>query len=121
MKNAIVLDDEPVIRSTFAALLTLEGYRVKTYDNPEKFWKEVSNSSNHYDVAIIDMHLGEGKNCDGREIYRNLEVARPEIRLVLTSGSGPEVLDAREFRILPKPFTDKELRGAIGDLEKTAS
>jgi two-component system torCAD operon response regulator TorR len=78
--HIVIVEDEPVTRSTLASYLESFGYRVSECDTAEKAEKILSQGT--VDLLIADINL-QGK--DGLEITRE-QRARSEIGIILLSG-----------------------------------
>ncbi|HEV2078335.1 MAG TPA: response regulator [Allosphingosinicella sp.] len=109
--NAIVVDDDPAVRSTVVALLEETGLAVvEASDAFEAF--EVICERPHLETAVIDLQM---PGLGGAQLAAVIGDMRPNVAVVIISGqSSPlekEVPDRMVF--LPKPFTGHELAAAI--------
>jgi DNA-binding response OmpR family regulator len=107
---ALLVDDEPNLRTVVRTALEREGFVVQAAPNGWEARKLLR--SNHYDLVILDLALpGPG----GRELLRDLRSRGSTAAvLVLTGERGTdtlvEVLDAGADDFLEKPFGLAELR-----------
>jgi DNA-binding response OmpR family regulator len=114
----LVVDDEHAIRMLCRINLELEGFRVLEAATADQA-REVLDG-NDVDIVLADVHIG---GADGRELLRELRVAKRRRALALLTGSidlGPEDRADVDAVIL-KPFAIDELievvRGLAGVLD----
>ncbi|MDZ4310688.1 MAG: response regulator [Cypionkella sp.] len=113
--HIVIVEDEPVTRSTLASYLGSFGYRVSECDTAEKAEKILAQ--NTADLLIADINL-QGK--DGLEITRELR-ARSEIGIILLSGRTDDVdrivgLELGADDYVCKPFNRRELLARVKNL-----
>jgi two-component system response regulator RegA len=110
--TVLLVDDDPSIRLLCRVNLELEGHRVLEAATLEDALAQVGEA----DVVFLDLHIGELR---GRELVGPVRAARPDVRIVLLTGSaevGPE-LRAEVSVVLGKPFTIESIVAAArGDL-----
>ncbi|MBV8093840.1 MAG: response regulator, partial [Acetobacteraceae bacterium] len=95
--------------------LSEAGCRVLLARHDEQALK-VLHSIGHIDLLISDIMVPG--TIDGVGIAREARRLRPSLCIVLTSGDGEEVArqhrdSAREFEIMPKPFTLAQLLNRV--------
>src|SRR5215207_5499009 len=98
--TVLVVDDDPSIRFLCKVNLELEGHRVLEAEALEDALAQVAEA----DTVLLDLHVG---GLRGRELLDPLRGARPDVRIVLLTGSAeiePE-LRSEVAAVLPKPFT----------------
>lgn len=113
--HIVIVEDEPVTRSTLASYLGSFGYRISECDTAEKAEKILAQ--NTADLLIADINL-QGK--DGLEITRELR-ARSEIGIILLSGRTDDVdrivgLELGADDYVCKPFNRRELLARVKNL-----
>ncbi len=113
--HIVIVEDEPVTRSTLASYLGSFGYRISECDTAEKVEKILAQ--NTADLLIADINL-QGK--DGLEITRELR-ARSEIGIILLSGRTDDVdrivgLELGADDYVCKPFNRRELLARVKNL-----
>jgi CheY-like chemotaxis protein len=117
MPRILVIDDEPLIRSTVVTILTREGFSVEAASDGvagiAMFHK------NPPDVVITDMFM---PNKDGIEIVMELKRSSyPRTKIIAMTGGGQtrmmEVASAAKLlganHILHKPFERESLLAAV--------
>ena len=122
MNPIVVVDDEPAIRSSLAAVLEDEGYPVRCCAHAQEFYDALKEQP--MSLVLLDIWLpGE----DGMAILKNLRNEQPELPVIMMSGhAGIEAavsaikLGARDF--LEKPLhLDVLLDKITGALRATQS
>jgi len=113
--HIVIVEDEPVTRSTLASYLGSFGYQISECDSAEKAEKILAQ--NTADLLIADINL-QGK--DGLEITRELR-ARSEIAIILLSGRTDDVdrivgLELGADDYVCKPFNRRELLARVKNL-----
>lgn len=114
-EHIVIVEDEPVTRTTLASYLDSFGYRVSECDSAEKAEQILSGEG--ADLLIVDINL-RGK--DGLEITRE-QRARSEIGIILISGRTDDVdrivgLELGADDYVCKPFNRRELLARIKNL-----
>ena len=91
LAKAIVIDDDPFVRSSLSAGLAHYGIRVaQSYNNGSSAISEISVTDP--DVAIVDLDLGRGPS--GIDICHSLRTHKPNLGLILlTSYQDPRIFD----------------------------
>ncbi len=97
-----VVDDEPVVLSSLAALLEVTGFNVKTFDSAEEFL--ASYEPGQVGCLLLDVRLS---GMSGIELQRKLKSDAIELPVILLSGHASE--EVRENGVA---------NGALGFLEK---
>ena len=116
MPGILVIDDEPLLRSTVVTILTREGFSVE----------EVSDGKagiamchkNPPDVVITDIFM---PNKDGIEVVMELKRSCPRTKIIAMTGGGQwrmmEIVSAAKSlgadHILHKPFERESLLAAV--------
>lgn len=109
MRRALVVDDEPTIRSAVARYLRKRGwYADEAEDGRAARLKLESSSPGDYHVVISDLRM---PHCSGDQLHDWLAQHRPDLFecLILTTGdmAAPSLTDfiARTPRpVIEKPF-----------------
>jgi CheY-like chemotaxis protein len=113
MKTIVVIDDDPDTRVTLFDLLTPEGYRVITFEDPRYALRRLHEA--RPDLILLDYHMPP---TDGLELAAQLSLAAPRVPIVmLTAYGSPELyLEASEHGVADmvlKPFSPAELVRAV--------
>jgi DNA-binding response OmpR family regulator len=122
MPRILVIDDEPLIRSTVVTILTREGFSVEEASDGKAgiamFHK------NPPDVVITDIFM---PNRDGIEVVMELKRSGPRTKIIAMTGGGQrrmmEIASAANLlgadHILHKPFERKSLLAAVNAVLET--
>ena len=110
----LAVDDEPTLVGLMGRVLTAEGHEVVMATTPEAALEHLE--AEHFDLLITDLGLGTGMN--GWELIERVRARRPDIRVVLATGWGPEIDQetARERgveAVISKPYRGEALRRAV--------
>lgn len=120
MQQIVLLEDDPLLRSTLAELLMLDGFDVHYAQTETEAFAACEQGEAAGCVLIADraLHTQHGETLDGHCIAEAALRRWPSLRVVYTSGS-PEISDrllsARE-RVLLKPFPISQLNRVLADL-----
>ena len=121
MKNLIlIVEDEPIIISYYARILSSEKYNMVIFTNAVDCYKFISNMK-HFDsilCSIIDLKLGEA--WSGYDLASAINLVCPKIPLVAISGYIADYHKLPDFdRIfslaLEKPLINSESISSILD------
>jgi CheY-like chemotaxis protein len=110
--TVLVVDDDPSIRLLCRVNLELEGHRVLEAATLDAALAQVAEA----DVLFLDLHVG---GLRGRELLEPLRAARPDLRIVLVTGSAEvdQALRSEVAGVIGKPFTiESIIAAARGDL-----
>lgn len=113
--HIVIIEDEPVTRTTLADYLVSHGYAVTAFDSAET--AELILASNQADLLLVDITL-DGK--DGLQITRE-QRARSDIGIILTTSLSDDVdrivgLELGADDYVCKPFNRRELLARIKNL-----
>jgi DNA-binding NtrC family response regulator len=109
VRRALVVDDEPTIRSALVRYLRRRGWEADEAEDGRAALKKLDPSApSRYHVVVSDLRM---PRCSGVELHDWLAEHRPDLfaRLILTTGdlASPAVRDfiARTTRpLVEKPF-----------------
>ncbi len=115
----MVIDDDPALLGFTSKYLTRLGYSVSPYQSSVEAWQQFTSQDADYSLVVIDLSM---PTLSGERLSRMMRSAKPEIRLILTSGypfdmdqlladGGP---DRAVF--LHKPFTPSMLAETVARL-----
>ncbi len=113
MAKVLIVEDESVLRLTFAEFLSEEGYHVDTAEHYNEAALHLANGS--YDVIVTDVIL-EGKT--GIDVLRLANESQPKASVIVITGE-PNVQTAAEsvrlgaFDYLAKPVTGRDLKRVV--------
>lgn len=114
-KTILLVEDEEPIRRLASTILKRTGYRVlEACDGAEaaKLWRAEGES---IDLLFTDVIM---PNLGGPELAQELVAARPDLKVVFTTGSNQLVIDKtmksiEHKRFLQKPYTPSQLKETI--------
>ena len=111
----LVVDDEPAIRMTAAAILEMHGYKTDTASDGEQALQRALEI--RPDLVLSDVVM---PNMNGVQLAIALTEALPETRILLFSGNTAtaDILEGArtqgyEFKILAKPVPMEELLAEV--------
>ena len=111
-RTVLLIEDEPLVRRMTAEILADSGHTVVEAGNATQALAELQERS-EIDTIVADVNIpGE---LDGIGVSEVALARRPDLRVVLVSGSGlpnPAALP-RLGRFLLKPFLQRELTEAV--------
>ncbi len=115
--SVLVIDDEPDVCEMAASALRASGYRAVAFRSAPEAVAHYRDHWRTVDLVLVDLLMPE---MGGRDVFRRLREANPDVRAVLTSGHGPpaeiEVLLREGFRgFLPKPYLVADLARIVGE------
>ncbi|SEL27149.1 two-component system, OmpR family, torCAD operon response regulator TorR [Roseovarius azorensis] len=113
--HILIIEDEPVTRTTLAEYLSSHGYTVTAFESAES--AEPMLASDQADLLLVDITL-DGK--DGLQITRE-QRARSDIGIILTTSLSDDVdrivgLELGADDYVCKPFNRRELLARIKNL-----
>ena len=112
-RHILIVDDEPLVRSSLSELLTLLGYTVSTAGNG----KEALELLRDYtaDIIITDIKMPE---MDGIQLLNQVKKRHPEVPVILITGYGSidsavEAMKQGAYDYITKPIVDSEIKIVI--------
>jgi len=116
--HILVMEDDLNVAKGLEMVLTEEGYDVYLAGTGslalEAFKKK------RYDLLVADLRLPD---MDGMEVIKKVKAEKPDTGVVVITGYGTAAtaveamkLGAHDF--LPKPFTEEQIKAAIGEALK---
>lgn len=111
-ETILLVDDEPALRLVSKMTLKHFGYHVLEAGSGRQALKVVEDHPERIDLLLTDMVMPEG--ISGKDLADMLRDARPDIRVLFTSGYSVELLNrnialSEDVWFLPKPFTTQKL------------
>ena len=111
--KALVVDDDDVIRSNVAEVLTNEGWEVCQASSAEQALELLDREP--WALVFCDVRLSTDESQDGYHVLRSFTEAQPDAQIILMTGHGSAVgaLDAVSsgaYDYLMKPFEISDIR-----------
>jgi PAS domain S-box-containing protein len=104
-ETVLLVEDEPVVRDVARATLERHGYHVVTATNGVEGLQQAEALGQTLDLVVTDVVMPQ---MGGWEMARALREARPDLKILFTSGYNDEILGAdtteAEVDFLPKPY-----------------
>ncbi|MCM8781361.1 MAG: sigma-54 dependent transcriptional regulator, partial [Candidatus Omnitrophica bacterium] len=109
-RHILVVDDEPLVRSSLSELLTLSGYTVSTANNGREAL-EILDTYN-VDLVITDIKMPQ---IDGIQLLREIKSKFKETAVILITGYGSienavEAMKEGAYDYITKPIMDSEIK-----------
>ncbi|MFW5960556.1 MAG: PAS domain S-box protein, partial [Chitinivibrionales bacterium] len=114
-KTILLVDDEPVIRSSAKAMLSSLGHKVIISINGKEAVEVFENKKEEIDLVILDMIMPV---MNGREAFFRLKEIDQDTPVILSSGftRNQDLSDLKNHGLdgtLSKPFNKQELNEAV--------
>ena len=111
--KALVVDDDDLIRSNVAEVLSSEGWEVTEAESAEQALELLHRDP--WSLVFCDVRLSAKNNHEGYEVLRRFTDERPEAQIILMTGHGSAVgaLDAvasGAYDYLMKPFEIEDIK-----------
>lgn len=100
--RVLLVDDEPAVRLTLAALLRRRGFDVSDAENGEQGLALLD--AGPYAVCVIDLHL---PGLDGLSLARKVRERFPDQPVLILTGSGVSPQDDLSIELAPFPVLMK--------------
>ena len=123
-ETILLAEDEAALRSMVANILNTQGYTVLQSANGEEGLQLAEKCQNQkIDLLLSDVMMPK---MTGTELAQRLQVLRPDIKVILTSGYGEEHLNLSDLGssivFVPKPFSPAEITSKVrGVLDSTST
>jgi two-component system cell cycle sensor histidine kinase/response regulator CckA len=109
----LVVEDEPAVRTLFAAALRQEGHRVLEARNGAEALQLFDEAGTSIDLLVTDLRM---PYVDGRELASTLVARQPGLRILFVSGYASDVELGPNTALLQKPFVRADLLHAVRSL-----
>jgi CheY-like chemotaxis protein len=114
-KTILFVEDDPAVREMACDILRQSGYVVLPADSERQALKAWDRFAKRIDVLLTDVMIPY--RSTGLELARKLKRAKPDLKVVFTSGFGPEICSGVPVLtgglFLPKPFSATALLQTI--------
>lgn len=121
MKNIIILDNKPYIRTRVKELVKESDVKVHEASNSIQLFNILSNNTYKFELIIMEINLG---NENGIEVINKLKKRKINIPIIILTSEARKKMFAKGIRAgavdyILKPFEgDFLLKRIIGDIEK---
>ena len=111
----LLVEDEEGLRALNARGLASRGYTVLEAGNGVEALDLFNEHEGRVDLVVSDVVMPE---MDGPTLLKELRKRNPELKIIFVSGYAEEAFskslpEGQQFSFLPKPFTLKQLVGAV--------
>jgi two-component system cell cycle sensor histidine kinase/response regulator CckA len=106
----LVAEDEPGLLRLFSEALMQEGFEVVAAENGESALSAARNHEGPIDLLITDVEMPK---LDGFDLQERLRRERPDVRLLVISGTLDPNIGGTDFPLLRKPFLMAELADKV--------
>ena len=111
-ETILLVEDEPILRALMRTVLQHYGYRVYTASSGVEALQVWAEHALEIELLLTDMVMPGG--VSGRELARKLQVDKPGLKVIYSSGYSRELLSPESglqegFNFLPKPYTPEKL------------
>ncbi|MBL7048504.1 MAG: sigma-54-dependent Fis family transcriptional regulator [Nitrospira sp.] len=115
MSKILVIDDEPIIRTSCERCLKPEGYEIKTTATGAEGLEFLKNEP--FDLVLLDLMMPD---MDGMEVLQMIKKTYPSIKVIMITGystvdTAVDTLRMGAFNYLQKPFNPDTLLNAVKD------
>jgi two-component system cell cycle sensor histidine kinase/response regulator CckA len=115
--TVLVVEDEPAVRSLIRRIMERDGHTVLEAVDGERALEISRGCGTGIDVLVTDVMM---PGMGGPALARILAAERPDLRVILTSGYGDDIVTAprgvRPAYFLEKPFSPDQLSRAVRDV-----
>jgi CheY-like chemotaxis protein len=117
-RNALVVDDEPVVRNFLCGALEDIGFTITEAGTATAALQAVSQQPDNFSVAFIDLGLPD---LSGLELISELRKLQPDLPIVIASGYGEMAkrdMDEsnQSSAVLVKPYDAEVIEKVLIDL-----
>lgn len=114
----LLVDDEPVLRELGCDMLQGLGYQIETCEDGQTAVDYYREHWRQIDLVILDMMM---PRLDGHQAFKIMHDINPDIRAILSSGysingKAQSIMDEGVKAFVNKPFSRKDLAGAVEEV-----
>src|SRR5439155_20151785 len=115
--SILLVEDEEGLRSLNARGLRTRGYQVLEAGNGVEALERLEQHGGSVDLVVSDVVMPE---MDGPTLLKELRKRNPQVKIIFVSGYAEDAFrrslpDPGRYNFLAKPFTLKQLVGAVKD------
>lgn len=108
LRRILIVEDEPLVAFDNEHFLTEAGYEIVATVDGVAAARAVIEDGVELDLVLVDVALSDGSGVEVAEAARGLDIA-----VLFVTGSCPEDAQRLGVGCLAKPYTSRELRGAL--------
>lgn len=116
-KKILLIDDEEIIREVGKRMLIKGGYEVQVANNGVDALELYRKDPEEFNLVLLDLIMPE---MDGKEIFHRLKEINPDVRVVFTSGYGPQdrpdLAQIENAGFIQKPFQTEILLQTVNGI-----
>jgi CheY-like chemotaxis protein len=90
LRNVLIVDDDPVVGTSFKRVLSGKGYRVVSAENGQEALERLN--AEHFDMVYTDLRM---PGMDGIQVAEGVKAAQPWVPVVIVTGFGSPANEAR--------------------------
>ena len=112
----LLIDDEPEVVATSAAILRRMSYKVDEYTDPHQGLAAYKKAPDHYDLVITDFIMPD---LSGQDVCAEIRKISKDCPIIIYSAYQPEKLEFVPFepiRLIGKPFDPERLANTINTM-----
>ena len=113
-ETVLVVEDDNALRKFVSQVLLTQGYRILTAANGVQALQLAERHPGPIDALVTDINM---PYLGGPEVAQQLTEQRPDMGVILMSGSVDETISARNhgWHFLKKPFAPSEVIAQVAD------
>ncbi len=116
--HILVMEDDTSVAKGLEMVLNEEGYDVYLAGTGHLALEAFKQK--RYDLLVADLRLPD---MDGMEVIRKVKAEKPDTGVVVITGYGTAAIAVEAMKtgahdFLPKPFTEEQIKAAVGDALK---
>ncbi len=117
-ETILLVEDEAFIRIALTTLLKKLGYKVIEAEDGNDAVNEFSEHHNNIDLVLMDVIM---PNKGGKEAYQEMQRIQPDVKVILMSGHGEDILkdkkiDRDGLHFISKPVSAKDISEKIREV-----
>ncbi len=119
--RVMVVDDEPAVLAATTRLLMRLNWNVEGCLDPAEALARIRSGAVVVNCMLTDLSM---PGMSGLELARAVHALRPSLPIILTTGylehsAMADAPDTGIVRVLPKPFSSKQLQQALAEVSRT--
>lgn len=116
MARVLLVDDDAEIRETTAIRLQIGGHHVITVATPQEALDVASGHQQHFDVAVLDLHLPRVDGDELLDLFRGHQ-ATADLPVVFYSANAPHATSVHGLSLAdPKLTSGRSLNSLLATI-----